>query len=96
MRTLEPRHAVDLDTVRVPRGQVSVIALRCKGCGFCIEFCPNDVLTESDATNAKGYRLPVVAPDKQQACAYCQFCTLVCPEFAIFVESCDAATEVDA
>ena len=96
MRTVEPRHAIDLNTVRVPRGLVSVIALRCKGCGFCIEFCPNDVLTESDAINPKGYHYPVVAPGKQQACANCQFCTLICPDFAIFVQSADAAAGAGA
>ena len=34
--------------------------------------------------NAKGYHFPVVAAGKENQCANCEFCTLVCPEFAIF------------
>ncbi|MGQ9796798.1 4Fe-4S binding protein [Desulfosoma sp.] len=31
---------------------------RCKGCGYCIAFCPRDVLQESKRFNAKGYHPP--------------------------------------
>jgi 2-oxoglutarate ferredoxin oxidoreductase subunit delta len=80
------------DTVwrsRLPCGQVHLIPDRCKGCKLCIEFCPQQVLVQSTATNAKGYHYPVVAPGKQDACVVCGFCSLICPEFAIF------ATEID-
>ena len=43
------RKPLDSDRVRVPRGEVYVIAERCKGCGFCIEYCPRGVLAESAA-----------------------------------------------
>jgi 2-oxoglutarate ferredoxin oxidoreductase subunit delta len=36
--------------------------------------------------NAKGYHYPVVAEGKEQACVDCDFCKLVCPEFAIYTE----------
>ena len=89
-RTIAPqaptRRPLDEDTWRakLPRGQVHLIPSRCKGCRLCIEFCPQDVLTLSSAMNAKGYRFPVVAQGKQEACVACGFCSLVCPEFAVF------------
>ena len=80
------RKPLDSDQVSVPAGQVFVIAERCKGCRFCIEFCPEQVLAESTAINAKGYHYPVMAPEKEDACINCAFCKLVCPEFAIYTE----------
>ncbi|HEY5638668.1 MAG TPA: 4Fe-4S dicluster domain-containing protein [Dehalococcoidia bacterium] len=80
------RKPLDSERVLVPTGQVFVIAERCKGCRFCIEFCPEQVLAESAEINAKGYHYPVVAPDKEDTCINCAFCKLVCPEFAIYTE----------
>lgn len=85
-RTGLVREPVDRDLVVVPRGQVYVIPQRCKGCDFCIEFCPRDVLVASSDLNAKGYHYPLVAPGKEDDCVNCRFCTLVCPEFAIYSE----------
>ena len=61
-----------------------VVRERCKGCSFCVEFCPLDVLELSDEYNRKGYHPPRVAAGKAHACVACGFCTLVCPEYAIF------------
>ncbi len=66
-----------------PPGEIHVITERCKGCGFCVEFCPRDVLRESAAYNRRGYHPPEVL--KQGICAECHFCELLCPEFAIYV-----------
>lgn len=81
---LRSRAPLDASRVTVPRGQVYVIPGRCKECRFCVEFCPMDVLVLSAEANAKGYRYPVVAPGKEDACVHCEFCSLVCPEYAIF------------
>ena len=78
------RIPVDWQAVTVPRGQVYVIPPRCKECLFCIDFCPKDVLVLSTETNAKGYRYPVVAPGKEGECVNCEFCGLVCTEYAIY------------
>lgn len=78
------RVPIDFGSVAVPRGRVYVIPPRCKECLFCIDLCPKDVLILSSETNAKGYRYPVVAPGKEEACVHCEFCSLVCPEYAIY------------
>jgi 2-oxoglutarate ferredoxin oxidoreductase subunit delta len=86
MAILGLRRPLDLDKYPIPRGQVYTIPNRCKGCNFCIEFCPEDVLAESPNTNAKGYHYPMVAEGKEEACVNCGFCRLICPDFAIYTE----------
>ena len=73
-----------LEQFRVPRGQVFIVPNRCKDCQFCIDFCPQDVLTRSEDMNPKGYHYAVVAPGKEEDCVNCGFCMLICPEFAIY------------
>jgi len=65
-----------------PQGvRLVVDAELCKGCGFCVEFCPTDALALSAEFNRKGYHPPVVVEDD---CIYCEVCELICPEFSIF------------
>ena len=55
---------------------------RCKACGFCVEFCPTQVLAFSSAFNSRGYHPPdVVDPEK---CSGCDLCGMYCPDFAIY------------
>lgn len=56
----------------------------CTGCGFCINFCPVDVLDVSDEMNQYGNYYPEVV-DKDE-CIVCRRCELYCPDFAISVE----------
>jgi len=63
--------------------EIHIIEDRCKECGFCIEFCPNDVLTKSEKINAKGFHPP--EPLNPESCTGCRTCELLCPDFAIFV-----------
>jgi 2-oxoglutarate ferredoxin oxidoreductase subunit delta len=61
---------------------VRIIEERCKGCGFCVEYCPKEVLVISDKFNAKGYHPPMVV--KHGECVNCGLCEMICPDFAIF------------
>ena len=72
------------DPLRIPRGEVHVLPERCKECGFCVGYCPEKVLAFSEEINAKGYRYPLIAQDKEEACVHCGFCNLICPELAIY------------
>jgi len=78
------RQPLDRDRILVTHGIVHVIEDRCKGCGFCVEFCPRHLLMMSEHTNSKGYHSPVVSDDLN--CANCGMCALLCPDFAIYVE----------
>lgn len=64
------------------RGLVFIDPERCKGCGFCVAFCPTDVLELAKDYNKKGYHPPVVKD--ADACTGCELCGLFCPDFAIF------------
>jgi 2-oxoglutarate ferredoxin oxidoreductase subunit delta len=86
MVTVQTRQPLDAKRVPIPRGQLFIIPERCKGCRFCIDFCPLDVLEETSAMNSRGYHYPVVAEGKEDACISCQFCSVICPEFAIYTE----------
>jgi len=78
------REPLDRGRCEVPKGKVTIIDKRCKGCRFCVEFCPRKVLEVSKGFNEKGYHPPEIArPDD---CIACGFCELVCPDFAIFVD----------
>jgi 2-oxoglutarate ferredoxin oxidoreductase subunit delta len=79
------RQPLDRDRIQVPHGIVHIIEERCKGCGFCVEFCPQEVLVMSEHTNAKGYHPPELIDDSR--CINCGLCTLLCPDFAIYVEN---------
>ena len=78
------RQPLDRERIQIPHGIVHIIDERCKGCGFCVEFCPQDVLVMSKQTNSKGYHPPEIIDDSR--CINCGLCTLLCPDFAIYVE----------
>ena len=63
------------------RGRVHIRVERCKGCEYCVEFCPQKVLKFSSDFNPKGFHYPVVVKD---VCINCSLCLSLCPEYAIF------------
>ena len=90
------RKPLDVDHLRVPKGQVHIIVNRCKGCAFCVEYCPKDILKISKKFNKKGYHYPEVV--NGAVCVDCNLCEAICPEFAIFsvpVESDEESAEKD-
>jgi len=62
----------------------TIIKEFCKGCGFCIAYCPKKVYDLSEEMNKKGYRLP--RPVRVEDCIECGLCDLYCPDFAILLE----------
>ena len=76
------RTPMDAEQYPIAKGEVYIISNRCKGCGFCIEFCPKSALEVSKEFNEKGYHPPVRKEDSE--CVNCGLCELICPEIAIF------------
>ncbi len=67
------------------KGTVAVHIERCKGCGFCVEFCPQHILLQTKETNSKGYR--IVRVSDAEKCTGCGLCGNFCPDFAIWSET---------
>ena len=65
--------------------QVYVDKERCKGCGYCVEFCPREVLKMGTELSPKGYLLAVV--NDETKCLACGYCEVICPEFAIKIST---------
>jgi 2-oxoglutarate ferredoxin oxidoreductase subunit delta len=74
--------AENIPTTKKIRGTVYIHRERCKGCGFCIEFCPPKVLEFEAGYNSKGYHTPLLA--NSDLCTGCDLCGLYCPDFAIY------------
>ena len=64
------------------RGVVVINRESCKGCAFCVEFCPLDALELEKGYNAKGYHPPFLA--RPEKCNGCDMCGLMCPDFSIY------------
>ena len=77
----EQTHSVDYGRDRTLRGLVVVDIERCKGCGYCVEFCPLSMLVMSTQFNSKGYHYPEAADATK--CSGCDLCSMYCPDFAI-------------
>lgn len=65
-----------------PKGYVTIDRERCKGCGYCVEFCPTEVLALAIEFNSHGYHYPY--PVNPEKCTGCDQCGAYCPDFAIF------------
>jgi 2-oxoglutarate ferredoxin oxidoreductase subunit delta len=75
---------LDKEKMEPIQTEIHLLKDQCKGCGYCIEYCPRQVLEESDEINERGIHPPRVVDISK--CIMCNFCTAVCPDFAIFVE----------
>lgn len=68
----------------MPKNKVKIIKSLCKGCGYCIEFCPKNVFERSTELNEKGVTVPDIA--RGDECIECGLCVMLCPDFAITME----------
>ena len=60
-----------------PRGRVEIRTDECKGCGTCVELCPQDVLVLGSDLNRMGYHAVTYLGD---GCTGCGICFYACPE----------------
>ncbi|MFZ4398186.1 MAG: 4Fe-4S dicluster domain-containing protein [Kiritimatiellia bacterium] len=62
---------------------VKVDCERCKGCEFCVNVCPRQVLGMTERLNACGHHFAVVL--HQEDCIGCLQCSDMCPDAAIMI-----------
>ncbi len=53
----------------------------CKGCSYCIKFCPKKILELGAERNKHGHFFPLVTNESD--CIACAMCATICPEGAI-------------
>ncbi|MFQ6087563.1 MAG: ferredoxin family protein [Candidatus Methanofastidiosia archaeon] len=69
--------------LKIREAKITIIEDRCKGCSFCVEFCPKNVLDYSDKLNVWGVHPPIIKDE--DVCVGCEVCEAICPELAIFL-----------
>lgn len=69
--------------LKISEVNIVTIPERCKGCRFCVELCPKDVLDYDDKLNAHSVHPPYVKDE--EACVGCGLCEEICSDFAIFL-----------
>lgn len=66
------------------RGEIEINEKLCKGCGYCVKYCPqNCIVIPGDRYTPQGYLLPVFA--EKDKCTACNICGWLCPDMAIDV-----------
>lgn len=65
------------------KGKVEIRKESCKSCGYCVKYCPKQVLEIGHEGNSKGY-LYVTAAHPENCIGRAQ-CGIVCPDAAIEV-----------
>ncbi len=77
-RPLTPQQEIKLRDV-----DILIIEDRCKGCSYCIKFCPRQVLELDEKLNKIGIHPPRIKDST--LCVGCGVCEDICPDFAIFL-----------
>ena len=73
----------NIDRSKLPKGFVKILEDACKGCGLCIDTCPQNGLQLSNNLNRKGHRY--VEQSNIEVCTGCSLCYIQCPTSAIVV-----------
>ena len=63
--------------------RIEIKAAFCKGCLYCADVCPKNVIGTTDAVNEKGFQYAV--PLRPENCVGCCMCAIMCPDAAIEV-----------
>lgn len=58
---------------------------RCKGCYFCVTFCPKGLIAVSREHNKVGYFPACFKQGAEESCTGCATCAIMCPDTAIEV-----------
>ena len=64
-------------------GKIKIDTEKCKGCGLCVEACPNGVIAIAKHSNKNGY-FPAEVVNSID-CTGCALCAVVCPDTVIEV-----------
>ncbi len=65
------------------RGRIVIEKDKCKGCEYCIIYCPKKCIEISRDINIRGVNYAVFS--RPEACIACGICARVCPEVCIQV-----------
>ena len=65
------------------RGKIIIEKDKCKGCEYCIIYCPKKCITLSHAINIRGVHYAEFS--RPETCIACGICGRVCPEVCIEV-----------
>lgn len=65
------------------KGTIAIDREACKGCNYCVIYCPKGVITMDSEFNRNGY-FPAKASHIDN-CTGCSICAFMCPEICIEV-----------
>ena len=67
--------------------EVIIDSEQCDGCKICVEFCPKELLKESEETNNRMlHYVEIINPED---CLGCRQCERLCPTTSIFINETD-------
>lgn len=66
---------------REEKQMLSINEILCKGCGYCIKYCPKAILEMGRERNKNGHFYPHMTDEDK--CISCAMCATICPEGAI-------------
>lgn len=91
----------DFDAIKIINGRCTVISDNCKGCGKCVDACPNNLIELIPENASYVVRCNSKAKGKEvknscdTGCIGCGICAKLCPKDAITVENNLAVIDYD-